>query len=179
MRQKTVISTADITFIGCGAFSGLKGIIDENSDEHIGFGRKPLAPESRRIAVIYITDEVEPVKNIQQYGFLPELIGRFKRIIPFQALNRTNLIEILKKKVLKQYKNEFGLDGIHLEIGTDVIEKIIDQSLKKETGARGFESALVRSLEDASFEAFSKKGVKEAKLFLKSGKIKFKLVTEK
>ena len=176
---KTVISTADITFIGCGAFSGLKGMINENNGEHIGFGRNSLSKGNRGIAVNYSIEEIEPVKNFQQYGFLPELIGRFKRVIPFHALNRSSLNEILRKKVLKQYENEFALDGISLEIDDEVIQTVIDESLKKETGARGLESTLVRILEDASFEAFSKRGVKEVKLFLKSKEIKFKLFSGK
>jgi ATP-dependent Clp protease ATP-binding subunit ClpX len=80
---KAVISTQDIGFIACGAFSGLKGAIELDGKEHIGFGRDPLSGDMNRIAVSYSEDEVELSKNFMNYGFLPELMGRFKRIVPF------------------------------------------------------------------------------------------------
>jgi hypothetical protein len=77
---KAVMTTQDVGFVACGAFSGLKGMIERHGEEHIGFGRTPLSGEQERIAVSYTEDDVMLAHNFMSYGFLPELIGRFRRI---------------------------------------------------------------------------------------------------
>jgi ATP-dependent Clp protease ATP-binding subunit ClpX len=151
---KAVISTQDIGFIACGAFSGLKGTIDHGK-EHIGFERDPLPEDLNRIAVSYTEDEVGLSRNFMNYGFLPELIGRFKRIVPFHALTDVQLAFILNESLLVQYKNEFLLEGKELSVTEDVLSYVVAESLKKETGARALEASFMRHLEDAAFEAFS------------------------
>lgn len=168
---KAVISTQDIGFIACGAFSGLKSAIELDGKEHIGFEREPLSGDQNRIAVSYSEDEVELSKNFMNYGFLPELIGRFKRIIPFHALTREHLSAILKERLLVQYKNEFLLEGKELVVTEDVLERIVEESLKKETGARALEASFIRHLEDAAFEAFSDTGCRRVRLHMRDGRV--------
>jgi ATP-dependent Clp protease ATP-binding subunit ClpX len=157
---RIMVSTEHIAFIACGAFSGLKGLI-ERTTAGIGFGREALGEDPARIAVTYTVDEVELTRHFLQYGFLPELIGRFQRVLPFHALQETELARILKEKVLRGYKKEFALAGMKLEVKPEVLKKIVGESVKKETGARALESALIRLLEDAAFEAYSTPGVKK------------------
>ena len=152
---KMVIPTRDIVFIGCGAFSGLKGMIEQAGREHIGFGREPLSGDQDRIADSYSEDDVELARNFVMYGFLPELIGRFKRIVPFRALSREDLAAILRRRVLAQYTNEFRLEGKQLVVSDAVLGRIVEESLRKETGARALEAGFIRHLEEAAFEAFS------------------------
>ena len=170
---KTVIPTADIVFIGCGAFSGLKVLIERGSEEHIGFGRPPLGGDPERIAVSYSEDEVNLVRHFQNYGFLPELIGRFQRIVPFNALSREELKTILTERVLKQFQNEFRLEGVTLQVDAAVLELIVGRSLKAETGARGIDAAFIRCLEEAAFETFSRKGAKEVRLYRQGDEVAF------
>ncbi len=172
---KVVISTQDITFIACGAFSGFKGMLALESGEHIGFTREPGSYDVNRIAVNYSIDDVEMVRNFQNFGFLPELIGRFKRVVPFHALGEGELEKILRGKVLSQYEHEFQLEGKKLLVDEDVIKWIIKRSLKKETGARGLEASLVSSLEDAAFEAYSKPESNNIRIFMREGVISFEI----
>ncbi len=171
---KTVISTQDIPFIGCGTFSGLKGMV-ERDGEHIGFERSSLSGAQDRIAVSYTVDEVELSKNFLNYGLLPELIGRFKRIVPFHALGSDHLRAILQKNILGRYRNEFRMEGIDLKVDTAVLEAIVKESLKKETGARGIESALIRHLEEAAFEAFSQPEARRVYVFAQDEKVDFRI----
>ncbi len=152
---KAIMNTQDVGFIACGAFSGLKAVIERTGKEHIGFGREPLSGDQDRIAVSYSEDEVELARTFMNYGFLPELIGRFKRIVPFSSLSRIELAEILRTRVLEQYVNEFRLEGRDLTVSGDVLALVVEETLKKETGARGLEAALARHLEDAAFESWS------------------------
>ena len=42
---------------------------------------------------------MEDTVIFQQYGFLPELIGRFSRIVPFAPLPRDTLLQILRQEM--------------------------------------------------------------------------------
>ncbi|MEW5815384.1 MAG: AAA family ATPase [Spirochaetota bacterium] len=58
---KAMVSTQDIAFIACGAFSGLKTSIERSGKEYIGFGREPLSGSQDRIAVSYtVPERVQP-----------------------------------------------------------------------------------------------------------------------
>jgi len=151
---RSILSTRDIPFVACGAFSGLKGLI-ERRGEHIGFGREALSGTQDRIAVTYTDHEVDLVRNFTSYGFLPELIARFKRVIPFSALGETELAQILEKNLLPRYRNEFASEGKELVITPAARRRLVGESVAKETGARGLESALMRAIEEAAFEAYS------------------------
>jgi ATP-dependent Clp protease ATP-binding subunit ClpX len=168
---KAVMSTQDVGFVACGAFSGLKGMIEQEGQEHIGFGREPLSGEQDKIAVSYSEDDVMLAKNFMNYGFLPELIGRFRRIVPFQALTREQLSRILTTTLLAQYINEFLLEGKELVVSAKVLEKIVEESLRKETGARGLEASFMRYLEDAAFEAFSEPAARRVSLLVREEQI--------
>jgi ATP-dependent Clp protease ATP-binding subunit ClpX len=172
---KAVLSTQDIGFIACGAFSGLKGSIEQSGKEHIGFEREPLSGDQHRIAVSYSEDEVEIARNFMNYGFLPELVGRFKRIVPFHALTRDQLSLILQDRLVSQYKNEFLLEGKELTVAEEVLARVVEESLKKETGARALEASFIRYLEDAAFEAFSDPACRHVRLLLRGGTVAFEL----
>jgi ATP-dependent Clp protease ATP-binding subunit ClpX len=171
---RTVISTRDIPFIACGAFSGLKGLI-QRQGEHIGFGREGLAGDQDRIAVSYTIDDVELSRNFLNYGFLPELVGRFKRFVPFSALTENELAGILNNTILSRYRNEFRLEGIRLDVDETVIERVLKDSIRKETGARGIETALMRFLEGAAFEAFSTAGVSRVLVTMNGDTVDYRL----
>jgi len=130
-------------------------MIEQAGTEHIGFGRTPLTGEQEKIAVSYTEDDVMLARNFMSYGFLPELIGRFRRIVPFQALSRDQLSHILRSTLLAQYTHEFALEGKELVVSDAVLDRIVAESLRKETGARALEASFMRYLEEAAFEAFS------------------------
>jgi ATP-dependent Clp protease ATP-binding subunit ClpX len=168
---KAVMSTQDVGFIACGAFSGLKGMIEQSGAEHIGFGRSPLNGSRDRIAVSYTEDDVMLARNFMGYGFLPELIGRFRRIVPFSALSREQLALILRSTLLTQYTNEFQLEGKELVVSDQVLEKIVEDSIRKETGARALEASFMRYLEEAAFESFSEPSSHRVSLTVREEKI--------
>jgi ATP-dependent Clp protease ATP-binding subunit ClpX len=172
---KALLSTADVAFVACGAFSGLKGTIERSAGEHIGFGRPPLSGRQDKIAVSYSEDDVELARNFVSYGFLPELIARFKRIVPFRALGREELAAILRQRLLGQYVNEFRLEGKQLVVSEEVLSLIVEESLRKETGARALESGLIRHVEEAAFEAFSRPECLRVVLEVRGGAVAFNL----
>ncbi len=168
--QRALVTTRDIAYIGCGSFSGLKGLV-ESREEHIGFGRSPQSGVERSIAVSYTEEEVDLVRNFRDFGFLPELVGRFTRIVPFGALEAGELRLLLTSSVLERYQYEFSLEGKELVVSDEVLERIIQRSVQRETGARGLDSALVRYLEDAAFDAYSRPEVTRVELFVREDEI--------
>jgi len=152
-----VMSTADIAFLAAGAFSGFQQVAHRRAArDHIGFGRDNVVAgnDPDAIAVDFTNDQVENVANFQAYGFLPELIARFTRIIPFRALDIGTLKDILRTDVVSRMSREFKAEGFKLEIEDDVLDAVAAEALRRETGARGLASTLTRSLEDVAFDHF-------------------------
>lgn len=156
-----VLSTADIAFVAAGAFSGFQQVTHRrNSRDSIGFGRDKIARlfAADAIAVDFKAEDVENVANFQAYGFLPELIARFTRVVPFSALDADTLKEILRTDVVDRMSREFTSEGFDLHVDEEVLQHVVDSALRQETGARGLASSLTRHLEDVAFEAFGTDG---------------------
>jgi len=166
-HQSILMRTDDISFVAAGAFSGLKTLSRRRSSGGVrgmGFGQDRIETES--IAVRYSEEELEDSAVFQNYGFLPELIGRFALVVPFEPLDETVMREILEKQVLPARRLELQLAGIELEVHDEVVARLVERALARQTGARGLASALTRSLESAAFEAFSAKGAKRVTVAL-------------
>ncbi|MCK4777152.1 MAG: AAA family ATPase, partial [Actinomycetia bacterium] len=101
--DKMLIDTRNISFIASGAFSAFKMISKNNSTTGgIGFERDQKGFIHNKIAVQYEDSEIENIYNFQKYGFLPELIARFKRVIRFDPLSDKILREILQKNIIAE-----------------------------------------------------------------------------
>lgn len=152
-----VLSTADIGFVAAGAFSGFQQVAHRRSSrDSIGFGRlqRTLRCGPDDIAVEFTVEDVESVANFQAYGFLPELIARFTRVVPFSALDANTLKDILRTDVVDRMTREFTDENIELDVDEDVLDHVVADALRRETGARGLSSTLTRHLEEVAFEAF-------------------------
>jgi ATP-dependent Clp protease ATP-binding subunit ClpX len=152
-----ILSTADVAFVAAGAFSGFQHVAHRRgSVGSIGFGRKGHgggAPLDA-IAVNFSAEEVENIANFQAYGFLPELVARFTRMVPFRALDAATLKDILQADVVARMSSEFTAEGFELVVDEAVLDHVVADALRRETGARGLASILTRHLEDVAFEAF-------------------------
>jgi ATP-dependent Clp protease ATP-binding subunit ClpX len=166
-------NTADVPFIACGTFSGFRKVLKYSlQNEYIGFTRKQDNEHMSSISQTLSREDVEKAANFEAYGIMPELIGRFSRIIPFHPLSEETLKTILHQDVIIQYKNELMLDNIHLEIDESIYTFIVKKCQKKETGARGLKSYVMEYLEDACFQAYSeKKENTTIQLFIDKNKI--------
>ena len=170
-----VMSTADIAFIAAGAFSGFQQIAHRRAmRDSIGFGRGQAtgnAGDPDAIAVDFTAEQVENVANFQSYGFLPELVARFTRVVPFKALDAGTLKDILKTDVIARMTREFKMEGFELIIDEEVLDHIVADALKRETGARGLASTLTRNLEDVAFGSFGIETKGEVRVLMRNGDI--------
>jgi len=176
-----VLSTADIGFIACGAFSGFQQIANRRSAlDRIGFGRQGKLgqrgiSDGNQIAVTLTTEQVESVANFQSYGFLPELMARFTRVVPFRPLDAATLKDILRTNVIERLQREFEDEGFRLNVSEPVLDFVVGESVRRETGARGLSALLTRHLEEAAFEVFAEAPGGEIRLDLEQGEIAVKI----
>ena len=66
-------------------------------------------------------------------------------------------------------------EEIELQVDDAVVDLMVRQALRKESGARGLESVFARHLEDAAFEAYSEAEVKRVHLRMRGGDVDFTL----
>jgi ATP-dependent Clp protease ATP-binding subunit ClpX len=180
-----VMSTGDIAFIAAGAFSGFQQVARRRGAiDRIGFGRAKGAKNGKTpdlgggqdtIAVTFTSEEVENIANFQAYGFLPELMARFTRIVPFRALDAGTLKDILRGNVIDRLTREFEDEGFKLVVTEPALDFIVGESLKRETGARGLAAILTRYLEDAAFDTFAEHPGCEVRLELEHDEISVKV----
>ncbi len=150
-----VLNTENVLFIAMGAFSGFSEKVIEKD---VGFLKE--TDEKGNPIAYKLENEHEDIMRFFRYGFLPELIARFQRIIPFEPLDRRTLKEILDVK-LEKIRNEFRFEGFEIEITERAKDFIVDRALEKGVGARGIESVLMKELEKVAFDVFGrgKKGI--------------------
>ena len=136
------IDTANILFIGGGAFVGLDQIVKTRvQGTAMGFGAQ-LGLTTANTAPVTPADLV-------RYGLIPEFVGRFSNTVGLEALTRTQLIDILttvKHNFVSQYQWLFAQDGVDLTFDPASLELIADYTIQSKTGARGLHSELERVL---------------------------------
>ena len=141
-RTKPVaLPLSGVTFIACGAFSRLRG--QRVYRRGLGFGAPDLLP-SRRVGA------TEPAV-LERYGFMPELLGRFTRLVELQPLGREELASILAN-VLARHRIALATEGLELSLQAEMVEGIVEGALRRGYGARGLHLAVTRLVEDVVYE---------------------------
>ena len=137
------IDTSNILFICGGAFDGIDKIVEKRTGNTVlGFGSELVSAEKTDADKIY--SKVIP-QDLVKYGLIPELVGRLPVITTLNNLDKAALIQILsepKNALLKQYAALFKMDGVLLEFQPEALEAIAEQTLEKNTGARGLRSIM-------------------------------------
>ena len=172
--QRKTMPLQNIMFIACGAFSGLKQVaaLSEGSatTPQIGFLESVGEKDDSLVSKIGF-ELMEDTRAFSNYGILPELVGRFSRMVPFQPLDKDVLRKILEQNVLHVYRKEFEAEQVELIIEEEVHDLIIESAHRRETGARALRAALVPHLEEAAFRAFGHGGGATVRLYVDKGEI--------
>lgn len=154
------IHTTNILFICGGAFVGLDKIIsDRVGNQGIGFNSEIAGPTSKDENVLL--RQVLP-EDLNNFGMIPEFIGRTPVITQTQALSEDDLVGILtepKNAVVKQYRRMFSLEGVELVFEPDALHEIARKALARKTGARGLRSICEELLQQTMFDLPSEEGV--------------------
>jgi ATP-dependent Clp protease ATP-binding subunit ClpX len=154
------INTRDILFICGGAFEGLETIIQRRIGRNpVGFGSDMLHPGGEESDSQLL--HVEP-EDLLRFGLIPELIGRLPVISALHPLSREGLRTILtqpKNALVKQYQKLFEMEGVELAFDHDALDAVVEQAMKRGTGARGLRSILERAMLEIMYALPSKQDV--------------------
>lgn len=146
------IDTEGILFICGGAFVGIEKII-QNRKENSGIGfNAALAKKEENLNNL---NQVTP-KDLIQFGFIPEFIGRFGVITNVEELTEDQLVKVLndtKNSSIRQYQYIFELDGIDLEFEEDSLREIAVKAKTLKTNARGLKNIIEKTLLPYQFDA--------------------------
>ncbi len=148
------IDTTNILFILGGAFDGIEKIIEKRvASGAMGFGNEVRSKKDAEIDKLY--GQLVP-QDLIRYGLIPELVGRMPVMTTLHPLDVDSLVRILcepKNAVLKQYKQLFSLDGVELDFTDGALKAVAEETLKRNTGARGLRSVMEKLLTGLMFES--------------------------
>ncbi|NUW31445.1 AAA family ATPase [Nonomuraea sp. SMC257] len=137
--------TKNVLFVCLGAFNGLA--------EHVA-RRLSLPPGSLgdRAALM---DHILP-EDVIEYGFLPELVGRFPVITATLPLDHSELVRILQNEhngLTHEYAELLALQGRKGTVFTqDGVERIAREALLRGVGARGLRGVMENALAATMYE---------------------------
>lgn len=148
-----MIDTTNILFIGAGSFAGIEETVERriNKSARLGFGgvdRQNLDKTAIYRQVI--------VEDVEEFGLIPEIVGRMPVITSTYALTEEELVEILtkpKNAILKQFRVLFGMDHIDLQFDEQAVRAIAREAMKRSTGARALRAVVKAVLKPYSYDA--------------------------
>ena len=153
-RMKFQVDTTNILFIVGGAFVGL----EENIAKRLKVGPTTNIGVNANIKDydpdVALLQKCTP-QDIEDYGFIPELIGRIPLIAALKQLTVDDLIYILtkvKNNPTEQYIKLFEESKLELKFNEDSLQAIANLALQQKTGARGLKTILENVLLDSMFE---------------------------
>ena len=148
------VNTKNILFICGGAFVGIEDIISSRlNTKTVGF-ELDKDDKDEKIDKENIIKYIDS-KDLQKFGFIPELIGRLPIITYVEKLDKDAMKRILtepKNAIIKQYTKLLAMDGVKLTITDEVYDYIVDKALEKETGARGLRSIVENIMKQIMFD---------------------------
>ncbi len=167
-KKEKMITTENILFILGGSFERMlghsleaivkkrleneeKGEEDDEKAKITGFNFKQSYLFQKEYKN-YIKEAV--AGDYIKFGLLPELVGRAPIRSFVNVLSKNDLIRIMQDtedSILSQYKIEFELFGIHIDIQSDAIEYVAEKAENKKTGARALVSIWETILTDFQF----------------------------
>uniref|UniRef100_UPI00358FBAF9 ATP-dependent Clp protease ATP-binding subunit clpX-like, mitochondrial isoform X3 n=1 Tax=Myxine glutinosa TaxID=7769 RepID=UPI00358FBAF9 len=169
------LDTSNILFVASGAFSGMDEILAHKRNEKmLGF-----CQQNQEVKVCGdLSHQVEPQngsegtpgkphenggnaehdvdpRDLVQFGFIPEFVGRFPILVPLQAITEAMLVKVLtepRDALVPQYQTLFAMDKCKLFITPCALKEIARGAIDGKTGARGLRCILESILLEPMFE---------------------------
>lgn len=156
------VDTSNVLFICGGAFAGLEDLVAARVEtSSLGFGAEIMSKKERNV-----TDLLNKVTttDLAKFGLIPEFIGRLPVICSLAQLTEDALIEILtkpKNAIIKQYQKLFEFETVTLKFTDGALRAVVQEAIKRKTGARGLRSILEENMLEIMYEIPSEKSIKE------------------
>jgi len=151
-QQYIPLDTSNILFICGGSFTNIDEIVGRRiGKRQIGFSKKEINDDkSKNDLLQQITSD-----DLQEYGLIPELIGRLPVQVSLDELSVDDLVKVLqepKNALLKQYQKLFKMDRCDLEFTEDAIKELAILAKERKTGARALRSVVEDLMLDIMYE---------------------------
>jgi ATP-dependent Clp protease ATP-binding subunit ClpX len=144
-REKREVNTKNILFIMSGAFGELTEIIKKRLQKQgIGF-----EADVRPTEVPWEILKEVTAKDLIDFGFESEFVGRLPVVVVFDELTKEDLVEILKNPnnpIIISKRLDFMAYGIDIKFEEEALVKIAEIAAAEKTGARGLVSAIEKIL---------------------------------
>jgi ATP-dependent Clp protease ATP-binding subunit ClpX len=155
-QQYIQVDTTNILFIAGGSFAGLEDIVRKRigKTSMIGFGAKPVAEVDRHKERNDLLEQVNQ-DDLEQFGLIPELVGRLPVVTTLRELSVDDLKSVLTKPrdaFTKQYRKIALMDNVTLEFSDEAVEEIATRAKALGTGARALKSVIESFMNDIMFE---------------------------
>ena len=148
------VDTSNILFICGGAFEGLDKVIRARSEKSgIGFSAEIKKSDDAQ-SLTEVLKQVEP-RDLNNYGLIPELIGRLPVAAVLSELSDDEMMQILtepKNALVKQYRALFSMENVELKFRKSALESVVAQARERGSGARGLRSIMERALLDTMYD---------------------------
>ena len=159
------INTNNILFICGGAFDGLEKIIEQRMNQKtIGFNADMIKADSKEKSNIFKSTTPQ---DLVKFGLIPEFVGRLPICVALDGLDKEAIVKIIKEpknSMVKQYGALFKMDNVNLFFDEDAIEEIAEETLERQTGARGIRSIMEKIMMDVMYEIPSDDTIKEVRI---------------
>jgi ATP-dependent Clp protease ATP-binding subunit ClpX len=162
-KEAETIDTSKYTFVLAGTFEGLRETVNKlrktsESKSCMGFNgsvesKKPGPKRSNTLDI--------RLQDLTELGFISEIAGRITQIVHVQTLERGELRKILididphnNSKVtglVSKYVELWETMGYNLQFYGETIDKIIDEALELNTGARSLHTMLNKFMQKHLF----------------------------
>ncbi len=164
--ENLTVDTTNILFICGGTFSSLHEIIQRRLGKgQIGFRAATTAHPVYKgsdpsHSLLPLVETVDLVK----YGIIPEFIGRFPVVSTLEKLSEKELLDVLtqpKNAIVKQFQKLFEIEGVKLTLTPEALKEIVNEAIKKSTGARGLRAIMESVMLNVMYELPSMEDIKE------------------
>ena len=156
------VDTANILFIGGGAFVGIDEIIKKRVGQ-MGMGFEASLKNDKDDSLNVLLAQVTP-EDLLKYGLIPEFVGRLPVVATLDDLDKDALVRILtepKNALVKQYRKLVEFESVTLQFTEGALVAIAEKALERNTGARGLRSIIEDLMLDTMYELPGMAGVKE------------------
>ena len=164
------IDTKNILFICGGAFEGIEKIVEQRTGKRsVGFlsdSREETAKLDDGVESRPLISQVKS-EDLQQFGLIPEFIGRLPVTATLDPLSTEDLIHILKEpknSLVKQYQKLFKFEKVTLDFTDDALKAVAELASTKRSGARGLRTILENVMLNIMYEVPSQDDIKHVEI---------------
>jgi ATP-dependent Clp protease ATP-binding subunit ClpX len=147
------LDVSRILFVGAGAFVNLPDIIrtrlHEQTPPCFGFACRGDSVDVAKATDAQLVSQYT-TEDLERFGLIPELIGRFTTVSCLDDLTEPQLVQILRESsdsAIRQQVRLYGRHGIELEFDAEALAAIAARAKRLKTGARSLQRAVLRALD--------------------------------